>query len=123
MSQVLNPAASLPLADSPELQQALAEANLPTLLAVYVHLSHDAAMLDRFADCIRPAFAPVPTPQKQGSQNRVRFWYPIVSDEPKPRWKPMMSALDLAMVSGNESSRQSTSIQKTFLFGKRSQTE
>ena len=61
MSQVLNPAASLPLADSPELQQALAEANLPTLLAVYVHLSHDAAMLDRFADCIRPAFAPVPT--------------------------------------------------------------
>ena len=61
MSQVLNPAASLPLADSPELQQALAQANLPTLLAVYVHLSHDAAMLDRFADCIRPAFAPVPT--------------------------------------------------------------
>ena len=61
MSQVLNPAASLPLADSPELQQALAEANLPTLLAVYAHLSHDTAMLDRFADCIRPAFAPVPT--------------------------------------------------------------
>lgn len=61
MSQVLNPAASLPLADSPELKQALDEANLPTLLAVYVHLSGDAAMLDRFAPHIRPAFAPEPT--------------------------------------------------------------
>lgn len=83
MSQVLNPAASLPLADSPELQQALAQANLPTLLAVYVHLSHDAAMLDRFADCIRPAFAPVPTsiPDDLAADLRGKLHHLLVTGE------------------------------------------
>lgn len=48
-------------ADSKELERALAEANLPTLLASYVHLTHDAAFLEKFAPHIRPAFSPNPT--------------------------------------------------------------
>ena len=35
----------------------------------------------------------------------------------KPRWKPMMSALESRTKSGSDSSRQSTSIQKTLLSG------
>ena len=69
------------------------------------------------------AFGPVPTPQKHGSQKRVRFWYPIVRDDPKPRWKPMMSALDSRTKSGKDNRRQSTSIQNTFLLGNRSHTD
>lgn len=52
---------TLPLPESPELHAALAEANLPTLLAAYVHLTHDEAMLDRFAAFIRPAYSDPPT--------------------------------------------------------------
>eukprot|EP01042_Synura_sphagnicola_P016673 gene16673-21082_t len=50
-----------PIDDSPELARALAEANLPTLLAAYGHLSQDAAFLERFAPHIRPAYAQPPT--------------------------------------------------------------
>lgn len=51
----------LPIADSPELRAALAEANMPTLLAAYVWLTHDEAMLDLFAPHIKPAFSWPPT--------------------------------------------------------------
>jgi 4-hydroxyacetophenone monooxygenase len=47
----------LPMADTPELRAALAEANVQTLLMVYVHLTHDEAMLDVFRNYIRPPFA------------------------------------------------------------------
>lgn len=81
MPNALNPAAKLPLADSPELARALAEANLPTLLAVYVHLSHDTAMLDRFAECIRPAFSPNPTaiPDELAAELRGKLHHLLVS--------------------------------------------
>lgn len=49
------------LEDSAGLAQALREANVPTLLATYVHLSRDEAMLDRFAPFIKPAFSMEPT--------------------------------------------------------------
>lgn len=45
------------LMDSPELQRALAEANVHTLLAAYVNLSHDSDILEQFAPFIRPAFS------------------------------------------------------------------
>jgi len=48
---------TLPMEDTPELRQALAEANLPTLLMVYVHLTHDEGMLDTFSHYIRPPYA------------------------------------------------------------------
>jgi 4-hydroxyacetophenone monooxygenase len=47
----------LPMADSPALKQALLEANVQTLLMVYVHLTHDEGMLDQFKAYIRPPFA------------------------------------------------------------------
>lgn len=49
------------IGDRAELERALADANLPTLLATYVHLSHDEAMLERFAPFIKPAFSIEPT--------------------------------------------------------------
>lgn len=48
---------ALPLADTPALRQALDEANVQTLLMVYVHLSHDEAMLDVARDYIKPPYA------------------------------------------------------------------
>ncbi len=50
-----------PLADSFDLARALDEANVPTLLAAYVYLSHDIETLDTFASHIRPAFSYPPT--------------------------------------------------------------
>jgi 4-hydroxyacetophenone monooxygenase len=47
----------LPMPDSPALAQALLAANVQTLLMVYVHLTHDEAMLDQFKFYIRPPFA------------------------------------------------------------------
>jgi 4-hydroxyacetophenone monooxygenase len=61
---------SAPLIDTPELRQALAEANLPTLLAAYVYLSHDEAMLETFRPLIKPAFSwpPVEIPLGTGEK-------------------------------------------------------
>lgn len=49
------------MADTPELRNALAEANAPTLLAAYVFLTHDTAMLEKFRPLIKPAFSWPPT--------------------------------------------------------------
>jgi len=62
----------LPLDDSLELRAALAEANVPTLLMVYVHLTCDEAMLDRFAPHIRPAFSTPPTDIPPGLADELR---------------------------------------------------
>lgn len=43
--------------DKDSLSEALANANVPTLLMVYVHLTRDEAMLDRFAPYIGPVFS------------------------------------------------------------------
>jgi len=47
----------MPMADTPELRAALDEANVPTLLLVYVHLTHDESMLSVAANYIRPPFS------------------------------------------------------------------
>jgi hypothetical protein len=47
----------LPLEDGPELRAALQEANVPTLLMVYVHLTHDETMLDVFSNYIKPPYS------------------------------------------------------------------
>ncbi|MBU6393058.1 MAG: NAD(P)/FAD-dependent oxidoreductase [Sphingomonadales bacterium] len=63
------------LPDSPELARALAEANVPTLLATYVYLSHDADLLEQFADHIRPAYSYPPTdiPDALADELRARL--------------------------------------------------
>jgi 4-hydroxyacetophenone monooxygenase len=48
---------SLPMADTPALRSALAEANVQTLLMVYVHMTHDETMLDVFRNYIKPPYA------------------------------------------------------------------
>lgn len=50
-----------PMADSPELARALDDANVPTLLAAYAYLTHDADFLERFTPHIRPAYSNPPT--------------------------------------------------------------
>lgn len=54
----------LPIPDSAELRHALQVANMPTLVMVYVHLTHDESMLDAFQPYIQTpyAFPPVETP-------------------------------------------------------------
>jgi len=47
---------SLPMKDSPELEEALKQANLQTLLMVYVHLTHDESMLEAFKVHIHPPY-------------------------------------------------------------------
>lgn len=61
--------------DSADLERALREANIPTLLATYVYLSHDEAMLDRFAPFIKPAFSVEPTniPDALSDELRARL--------------------------------------------------
>ena len=46
----------LPMQDSPELRTALEQANLHTLLMVYVHLTHDESMLETFKVHIHPPY-------------------------------------------------------------------
>jgi len=46
----------LPMTDTPQLRAALAEANVHTLLMVYVHLTHDEAMLEQFKVHIHPPY-------------------------------------------------------------------
>lgn len=72
-----------PIADSPSLARALADANLPTLLATYVHLSHDEALLERFAPHIRPAFSNPPTniPEDLAAELRTRLGRLLISGE------------------------------------------
>ena len=51
---------TLPMPACPELEQALLEANVQTLLMVYVHLTHDEAMLEQFKAHIHPPSAQAP---------------------------------------------------------------
>lgn len=78
------------LEDSPELARALREANVPTLLAAYVHLSHDAAMLERFAPHIRPAFSMEPTaiPDELADELRERMHRLLTAGEGLAQGEP-----------------------------------
>ena len=75
--------ATASLTDSPELALALAEANLPTLLATYVYLSHDVDLLERFARHIRPAYSYPPTdiPEALADELRARMRHLLTSGE------------------------------------------
>lgn len=72
-----------PLADNAELEGALDEANVPTLLAAYVYLSHDQAMLEAFAPHIRPAFSYPPTdiPEDLADELRLKLRHLLTTGE------------------------------------------
>ncbi|MCP3735907.1 NAD(P)-binding domain-containing protein [Sphingomonas sp. RP10(2022)] len=62
----------LPLADTADLRAALVEANVQTLLMVYVHLTHDEAMLATFQNYIKPPFAMPGTDIPEEYQQELR---------------------------------------------------
>jgi 4-hydroxyacetophenone monooxygenase len=62
----------LPMADTEALQEALADANVQTLLMVYVHLTHDETMLDVFQNYIKPPYSMPGTVIPQEYQEELR---------------------------------------------------
>ena len=82
-SKLTNALKSLPVADSAELQAALADANVQTLLAAYVHLSRDTALLDAFAPHIKPAFSGEQTviPDDLATQLRSKMHHLLTTGE------------------------------------------
>ncbi len=61
--------------DSNELERALREANLETLLMVHTHLTHDEVFLERFAPHIKPLYGPVASdvPESLAAELRERL--------------------------------------------------
>ncbi len=82
-ASALCPDRPLPLPDTRELSDALAEANVITLLMTYVHLTRDAALLERFAPHIRPVFAREPTaiPDELADDLRARLRHVLTTGE------------------------------------------
>ncbi len=72
-----------PITDRPALEKAMAEANVPTLLAAYTHLSQDADFLEKFAPHIRPQFSPEPTaiPAELEQELRDRLTHLLTTGE------------------------------------------
>lgn len=72
-----------PITDLSALQSAMAEANVPTLLAAYTHLSQDADFLEKFAPHIRPQFSPEPTaiPAELEQQLREKLTHLLTTGE------------------------------------------
>ena len=76
---------SLPIRDQEALQQALIDGELPTLLMVYVSLSHDAQMLERFAPYIGSIFeTPPEAPKALRAELRERL-FELLTQNPPPR--------------------------------------
>ena len=76
-------AANLPLEDSPELAAAIAAANVQTLLASYVQLTLDTALLERFAPFIKPHMSAEPTiiPDALAAELREKMQHLLVTGE------------------------------------------
>lgn len=90
----------LPIEDSADLRQALAEASLPTLLMVYVHLSRDEVMLARFAAFIHPSMSGQPTviPEADAAELRAKLRDVLTQPGVASR-EPLPSALMQKMMS------------------------
>jgi 4-hydroxyacetophenone monooxygenase len=81
---------ALPIRDHDGLRRALAEANVPSLLMVYVHYTQDAEYLERFAPCIRSMFSIEPTniPPALEQDLRERLFELLTRADP-PRERPL----------------------------------
>jgi len=84
----------LPITDEAGLLQALREANLPTLLMVYVQHTLDEAMLDRFAPHIRSPYSRKPTdvPPELAQELREKL-FTLLTTSPPPKAGPLPHAL------------------------------
>ena len=85
---------SLPIADHDSLRAALEEANLPTLLMVYVQLTHDEELLDSFAPFITSPFSleqKTPPPEMQAQLKAKLF--ALLTQSPPPASPPLSREL------------------------------
>lgn len=71
----------VPMDDTPELRQALVEAESHTLLMTYVHLSHDEAILDEFAPHLKSPYAnpPESIPDEMMDELREKLLHVLVT--------------------------------------------
>lgn len=93
---------SLPIRDHDGLRIALAEANVPTLLMVYVQYTHDVGMLDRFAPFICSPYAqqPVSPPPELEADLRAKL-FDLLTQSPPPEDRPLPPDLMRRMMSVN----------------------
>jgi len=93
---------SLPITDREGLLQALREANLPTLLMVYVHHTHDEAMLDRFSPYIRSPYSmePAVVPPELEKELHEKLYALLTTESPAPV-RPLAHELLRKMMSVN----------------------
>ncbi len=81
---------ALPIKDHDALRKSLLDANLPTLLMVYITFTQDEAYLDRFAPHIRSIYSPEPTnvPEELADDLRQRLFELLTSPTP-PQRRPL----------------------------------
>jgi len=93
---------TLPIRDHDGLRSALLEANYHTMLMVYVQLSHDEAMLDRFAPFISSPYSmnPVAPPEDLQADLRGRL-FDLLTQSPALEAQPLSHALMQKMMSIN----------------------
>ena len=91
--------ATLPITDHAALREALEAGNLQTLLMVYVHISRDVAMLDRFARHLtNPYAAPSDLPADLVEELRGKL-FALLTRDPPPAIPPLPADLMQRMMS------------------------
>jgi len=91
--------ATLPITDHAALGEALEAGNLQTLLMVYVHISRDEAMLDRFARHLtNPYAAPSDLPSDLVGELREKL-FALLTQDPPPAIAPLPAELMKRMMS------------------------
>jgi 4-hydroxyacetophenone monooxygenase len=90
----------LPIADRDGLRRALSEANMATLLMVYVHLTHDESMLERFTPHIRSPYSMEPAVPPPDLEDELRDkLFAVLTSETEVNLAPVSSELMLKMMS------------------------
>lgn len=89
----------LPLSDTPELRQAVQEGEIHTLLMSYVNISGDEAILDKFAQHVKPPFADPPESIPTTLQDELREKLLDILTVPSARIEEPASALMHRMMS------------------------
>lgn len=92
----------LPISDHAGLRESLQEANIHTLLMVYVHFTHDEPMLERFTPHIRSPYSmePVAPPPELEQELRDRL-FELLTTSPAPVERPLPLALMRKMMAVN----------------------
>ena len=100
--------ATLPIADHAALRAALEAGNLQTFLMVYVHISRDEQMLNRFAQYLTNPYAPPSVvPQDLVKELREKL-FALLTQDPPPVIAPLPHALMQRMMSVGVSEPVST---------------